>query len=739
MKKIILLLFCFAALNTLAQVPGNYKGYYSLNYGSLQAKKDVTSDFMSNLQLAAGGFESVADRDGNEDYAIKLDNSCLLNTISKTSGGINYNNTTVSFWIKQEATASGSRILQWYGDYRGQGATGFRIQMSHTGDSTNLSYHASAYSNGNRRETSDAAKVAKLADNAWHHIVFRSTRVSNTELAFAVFIDGVEVAELSDNSLVMPGTIVDFIRQNSFQIAPLKGLDASIDDIYIYESALSDTQISALYNDVPPPPRRVYVNANASGANNGTSWTNAYTDLRNSFLNAQEGDEIWVAKGTYHRTGTDRNFSFAWTKDYVSIYGGFSGSETSLSQRDWRANETILSGDMDQDGDMSDNSYCVFVGPYGQTNSTILEYGYIDGLIFQDGNANSTGTAKYGRNGGGTFIESYVKNVAFENCTWRNNQAIAGGGISVSGEFQTKNVTFRNCKVINNVAQTGAPFDLSTYGKDVIVQYVGCLFADNEIKDLTTTGNYGHGGRIMAYSGGNIGTVFFNCTWAGNSDNSSSTDKILLATHRRFSGGAGAVEIHNCIFSDNQHQEKTIDYPRISNNGGIGINIANTLLEDINGVIVGDTAKITKGSALFQDASNGDYSLLAASPAIDQGESNISGIQFLNLVDYDNDLIGNDRITGSKTDLGCYEYQGTTSTSRIEVSEIKAYPNPTNGVISIDIDAPIISLKVLSVSGQEVIKYQNASKVDLSTIPEGVYILVAKTQNKKFTTRIIKQ
>ena len=41
-----------------------------------------------------------------------------------------------------------------------------------------------------------------------------------------------------------------------------------------------------------------YVNLNATGANNGTSWTDAYTDLHSATYNTTSG-EIWVAKGTY--------------------------------------------------------------------------------------------------------------------------------------------------------------------------------------------------------------------------------------------------------------------------------------------------------------------------------------------------------------------------------------------------------------------------------------------------------
>ena len=40
---------------------------------------------------------------------------------------------------------------------------------------------------------------------------------------------------------------------------------------------------------------RYYVDKNATGANNGSNWTNAYLTIQNAFASSIVGDEIWVS------------------------------------------------------------------------------------------------------------------------------------------------------------------------------------------------------------------------------------------------------------------------------------------------------------------------------------------------------------------------------------------------------------------------------------------------------------
>jgi hypothetical protein len=68
----------------------------------------------------------------------------------------------------------------------------------------------------------------------------------------------------------------------------------------------------------------------------GSSWSNAYRTVSAALAAAVSGDEVWVARGTYGEKIT--------LKMSVGLYGGFVGTETARTQRDWRMNATVLDG-----------------------------------------------------------------------------------------------------------------------------------------------------------------------------------------------------------------------------------------------------------------------------------------------------------------------------------------------------------------------------------------------------------
>ncbi|MCL9781984.1 hypothetical protein M9194_11165 [Vibrio sp. S4M6] len=143
--------------------------------------------------------------------------------------------------------------------------------------------------------------------------------------------------------------------------------------------ALAGCQTDLLNHNSSTSGKVIYVDQHAtSGTHNGSSWNDAYVNLQNALANAKAGDQIWVSEGTYYPTnGTDRNDSFKMVKG-VELLGGFAGTETLVTQRNWQKNKTILSGNIGDKNNQQDNSYHVVIG----ANNAVL-----DGFVIEDGYA----------------------------------------------------------------------------------------------------------------------------------------------------------------------------------------------------------------------------------------------------------------------------------------------------------------------------------------------------------------
>src|SRR4051812_3767152 len=64
-----------------------------------------------------------------------------------------------------------------------------------------------------------------------------------------------------------------------------------------------------------------YVKPVAAGTGNGSNWPNASSDLQGIINASANGDEVWVAAGTYP-CGSGQSYAM---KEGVKIYGGFTG------------------------------------------------------------------------------------------------------------------------------------------------------------------------------------------------------------------------------------------------------------------------------------------------------------------------------------------------------------------------------------------------------------------------------
>jgi pectin methylesterase-like acyl-CoA thioesterase len=87
-------------------------------------------------------------------------------------------------------------------------------------------------------------------------------------------------------------------------------------------------------------PTIIRVSPTGDDANDGSSWDKAKKTIQAAIDAASAvGGNVWVAKGTYNQDLTLRSNCY--------LYGGFTGTEAALAERDIQANETVIAGGHD--------------------------------------------------------------------------------------------------------------------------------------------------------------------------------------------------------------------------------------------------------------------------------------------------------------------------------------------------------------------------------------------------------
>jgi hypothetical protein len=415
-----------------------------------------------------------------------------------------------------------------------------------------------------------------------------------------------------------------------------------------------------------------------SGA--GTSWASAKRDLQVAINAAASNDQVWVKAGTYLPThdpfgsttpanNRDKTFSL---KNGVKVYGGFAGTETQLSQRNWQANNTVLSGDLGTANVLTDNAYHVVIS----VNLNVATM--LDGVTITKGYATAPSTSSVTVNsrvinrykGGGvynafsatTFTNCIIKannadctntdddawgagivneicTSSFTNCTFDGNSFISGGGSF--GVFGAGMIilggacTLNKCVFVNNAGGSGF-FDGSRGGAIDISggssTITNCLFYNNSAMN---------GGALSMGGVGSPATQITNCTFANNSSFYAGT---------AYSGFSNAV-FRNCIFWNNvptvtqvagrneiYSQETVVANQPTFNNciirdaAGSPASVTNTIMSGcLNGnPLFVNLADGDGADNLFMTADDG-LRLQCASPAIGSGTGTTPATDILNL------------------------------------------------------------------------------------------------------------
>lgn len=457
----------------------------------------------------------------------------------------------------------------------------------------------------------------------------------------------------------------------------------------------------------------LYVNVDASGAANGSSWTDAYTSLETAIQAAVSGDEIWVAAGVYYPTndyglGAGSRGKHFRLKNGVQVFGGFKGTETNRNKRDPALNVTILSGDIGASGVTSDNCYHVFYHP---ATMELDHSAVLDGVTISDGNAgddaspHDRGAGMYNSsaspdlvdcifadnsaaaNGGGMYNDS--SSPVLTDCEFSGNAADGDGGGIYNTDSSSPNLT--DCVFSDNAASGNGAGICNNNSSPTLT---GCEFADN-----TATGN---GGGIynnsaspatrecsFAGNGAQYGGAIYNfdhsspnarnCTFSGNSADVSGggiynlSNSAPILTNCAFHGNSATVYggalytdatapgLSNCILWG----DTAPTGPEVHNANGADPEFTCCDVAGSGGSAAWQAAFGSDGGGnidadpSFLDAANGNLHLQGGSPCIDAADGDVAPTL---------DKDGHHRFddpgtanTGTGTpnyaDIGAYEYQ----------------------------------------------------------------------------------
>ncbi len=274
---------------------------------------------------------------------------------------------------------------------------------------------------------------------------------------------------------------------------------------------------------------QVFVKADATGANNGSSWADAYTDLQSALDGAAPGQAIWVAAGTYKpQGGTPSTLSVFKITKGVALYGGFAGTETMLSQRNPTVNPTILSGDLNGDDlpnefntNRSDNALHVLY-----VDSLVSGQVLIDGFTIRNGHSLDDNTLPgYMWRGAGLHARHQVE---VRNCIFTQHFARTGSSIYL-GEGASGSLII-GCQFLQNAA----------------TQQSAGVFIDNlsevEVRKCTFMGNQTNRGALYAYYSADI--LIDSCSFTNNVNSAGAAAAF-------FNFNSAGVVLSNSTFKQN--------------------------------------------------------------------------------------------------------------------------------------------------------------------------------------------
>lgn len=431
-------------------------------------------------------------------------------------------------------------------------------------------------------------------------------------------------------------------------------------------------------------PTLIYVDGSRpNNSGSGASWASAKKDIQVAINEVAAGGEIWVKAGTYLPTldpngGTsqrDRTFYFA-AKD-VKLYGGFSGNETLLSQRNPTTNVTTLSGDLDGAGGTNDAYHVLLT--IACTSACI-----VDGFTITGGRANGATTftvsffnASIDQSKGGGMYNEFSSKPTVSNCVFSANTAQDGGGVY---NISVSDIVMNSCTFSANTASNNGGGMLNTNGSSPVLN--ACAFWANSAANngggmfntnsssptfnsvVFAANSASKGGGMYSENGGS--PVVRSATFSANTASSQggglyyATSGGGSITNAVLYGNTGGPANRQNIYKDGTSTALSVSYALIGDYSAAATNNYTSGA----GIIGGNPLFVNSGNpagadGVFRTADDG-LAVRCVSPVRNVGTGTTPAT----------DIVGSNRF--GTIDLGAYEYQGTGCPTRMYVDAGKA-------------------------------------------------------------------
>jgi hypothetical protein len=477
-----------------------------------------------------------------------------------------------------------------------------------------------------------------------------------------------------------------------------------------------------------PPSARYYVDARATGAKNGSSWTNAFTRLQDALAVAQAGSEIRVARGVYRpdepdgsltigpQDGGDPNDPFnlivelgptevvelAATfalKSGVVVKGGYAGKGAKdPNQRDVETYETVLSGDLrGNDGpvahpydtvrDLNRTDNCYHVVSAVRVDATAV----LDGFTVTGGHAFGSNDPNKRSCGGGVYIEEGSPTI--QDCLILGNAArYYGAGVYTRSQCAP---TLVNCVIADNWSEWWGG-GLFNHGSDValercLVSGNGAAYFGGGIHNHTNgklvASNCILSGNLAAEPGSGLGGAFSSysatarldyCTLVGNAAAAGAS----LACDSPEQGRTSAFNLRNCILWDanepvwnNDQSVLEIAYCDVQGGwagpGNIG---ADPCFVEPGQWDQAGTPDDPRDDTWIE----GNYRLRWDSPCVDTGDP--QDVPNAN----ETDFAGGPRLYGAAVDMGAYELKNEPPIAKADPDAAGFLLTGTTGTVTLD-------------------------------------------------------